>query len=367
MSRALQLARQGEGRVEPNPMVGSVLVADGACIGAGFHAMFGGPHAEAAAIANARELGNATRLSGCTAYVTLEPCCHQGKTPPCTRALLDAGVARVVVAMPDPFPQVAGQGIELLREAGVAVHVGLHAAQAEALNAAYLKRIQTGRPWVIAKWAMSLDGKIATRTGHSQWISSDASRAIVQQTRGRVDAILIGSATALADNPLLTARTPEPAPRRALRVVADSTLQVPLNSRLVQTAADYPTLLWAGPQASPTQAAALRSAGCQVHVSTSAAPDQRLDELLQYLASERQATNLLVEGGGRLLGSLLELGQIDQCDVFVAPKLLGSLSAPSPIAGLGFAQVDDGPRCHAVEYITSGPDLLIRCRLAWHS
>ncbi len=364
MARALQLAQQGLGLVEPNPMVGCVLTVGDEIIGEGYHAKYGGPHAERAALANAREKGNATRLAGCTAYVTLEPCCHHGKTPPCTDALLEAKIGRVVVAMLDPFPQVAGNGLRQLSQHGVQTHVGLAQATAAELNAPYLKRIRAGRPWVIAKWAMSLDGKLATHTGHSQWISCEESRQYVQELRGRVDAILVGSGTALADNPQLTARIDNPS-RIARRIVADSTLRIPITSHLIQTARQIPTLLWAGPQADRELAQTLRALGCEVVMCEEQTPAERLDALLRYLVDEHQATQVMVEGGAMLLGSLLHLGQIDECDVFIAPKLLGGAGAPSPIAGLGFSHVDAGPTCRKVQFQQRGIDMHINCRIGF--
>src|SRR5437764_12544149 len=210
MRRALELAERGRGYVEPNPLVGAVVVRDGRLVGAGWHQRYGQAHAEVNALAAA---GEAAR--GATLYVTLEPCCHVGKTPPCTDAVIRAGVARVVAAMSDPFPQVAGRGAELLRQAGLAVEVGPCEAEARRLNAPYLKLLARGRPYVHAKWAMTLDGKIATRSGDSKWISNRASRQVVHDLRGRVDGIVVGAGTALADDPQLTARPP--GPRTAVR------------------------------------------------------------------------------------------------------------------------------------------------------
>src|SRR5688500_6693810 len=206
MRQALALATRGRGAVEPNPMVGAVVLsADGRLVGEGYHERFGGPHAEVIALATA---GEGSR--GGTLYVTLEPCCHHGKTPPCTDAVLRSGVRRVVAAMADPFPKVAGGGLRVLRDAGLEVHVGPCGAEAGRLNAPYLKLVRTGRPWVHLKWAMTLDGRIATRTGDSKWISSEASRAKVHDLRGRVDAVVVGRGTVIADDPLLTARPPGP-------------------------------------------------------------------------------------------------------------------------------------------------------------
>lgn len=373
MQRALALAARGEGYVEPNPLVGCVLVGrpsangsgDEVLLGEGYHARFGQAHAERAALEDARQRGHSAQLKGATAYVTLEPCCHHGKTPPCTTALIESGIARVVTAQLDPFPQVAGQGVAALRAAGVSVEVGVEQAAAEQLVAPYLKCLRQQRPWIIAKWAMSLDGKLATHTGESQWISCETSRMRVQELRGRVDAIVVGSRTALADNPRLTARTLRAPPRTALRVVLDSQLQLPLDSQLARTARDVPLLLVAGPHASPNKADQLRGLGCQVHLSPQADRQLRLDRLLEHLACHYKATNVLVEGGGELLGSLLELRQIDQCEVFIAPKLIGGQSAPSPVAGLGLATFDDGPAAASWQVEPSGQDSHIRMRLNW--
>lgn len=367
MLQALQLAERGLGSVEPNPMVGCVLVSQGEVVGKGYHQRFGGPHAERVAVDSARQAGWAHRLPGCTAYVTLEPCCHQGKTPPCSDLLIEIGTQRAVIAMQDPFPAVAGGGIRQLQSANIQVDVGLCDEAARQLNAAYIKRILTGRPWIIAKWAMSLDGRIATRTGHSQWISCPDSRDVVHRLRSRVDAILVGSGTALADNPLLTPRLPpgEDVCRRAVRVVADSKLAISPDSRLATTADQYPTLIWTTAHADPDRVKALRDRGCRVEICGLDDPSERLDQLLQFLVVEYAATNVLVEGGQALLGCLMDLGQIDECHTFIAPKMIGGRAALSPIGGIGRAKVSDGPRCYAVRMETCGQDVHLSCRLDW--
>ena len=233
MNLALAEAERGRGAVEPNPMVGAVIVREGRVVGLGHHARFGGPHAEVMALRMPREAAR-----GATLYVTLEPCCHHGKTPPCTEAILQAGVARVVAAIRDPFPSVDGGGLAILRSAGGRGRSRAAGWPAAELNAPYLKRVSTGLPYITAKWAMTLDGKTAVASGDSQWISSPGSRSLVHQLRGRMDAILVGIGTVLADDPQLTAR---PAgPRTAARIVLDSKASLPLNSRLVQTAHDSP-------------------------------------------------------------------------------------------------------------------------------
>ncbi len=333
MTRALELARCGQGHVEPNPMVGAVIAQGSRIVGEGAHREHGQAHAEVEAIAAA---GSAARDA--TLYVTLEPCCHTGKTPPCTGAIIRAGLSRVVAACRDPFPIVDGEGITQLREAEIQVEVGLLKDQALALNAPFIKLIEKSSPWIIAKWAMTLDGKIATRSGDSRWISGDASRAVVHQLRGRVDAILIGSGTALADDPLLTAR---PAgPRIADRIVLDSTASLPVTHKLAQTAREIPTWIVTGPDASQENSQRLAECGCEVYMCCSDDRQQRLEELLAELAG-RRITNLLVEGGSRLLGSLMDLGQIDEVHAFISPKLIGGDKAFTPIAGSGVETIAD--------------------------
>jgi len=359
MRRAIELARRGEGCVEPNPMVGCVIVRDDETIAEGWHERFGGPHAEIHALQKAGD-----RARGATAYVSLEPCCHHGKTPPCSDALLAAGVSRVVIAMADPFPQVDGGGAEQLRAAGVDVTVGIAEAEARRLNAPYLKLVERGRPWVIAKWAMTLDGRIATRTGDSQWISGAASRAIVHRLRGRVDGILVGRGTAEADDPLLTARPPQDeTPRRvAARIVVDSQASLARGSRLVQTAAEAPVLVVAGPAAPAENVARLREAGCEVLRCESERREERLEQLLDELG-RRRMTNVLVEGGAGLLGSLFDAGAVDEVHVFIAPKIVGGAAALSPIGGGGIAEMNDALSLEDVQVERTGDDLYVRGRL----
>jgi len=413
MRRALSLARRGIGHVEPNPPVGCVLLRAGVVIGEGYHRQFGQAHAEVDALRDAAQRGHDPR--GATAYVTLEPCSHFGKTPPCCQALIAAGVARVVAAIGDPSPHVAGQGFAALRTAGIEVHVGVLEDEARHLLGPFLKRLQTGRPWVIAKWAMSLDGKLATHSGHSQWISGPAARQIVHQVRGQMDAILVGIGTALADDPALTARPPDntgtaaapcchtpptlppadqpptdqpptaqppagsihAAPhRRATRVVVDRHLRLPLTSQLVQTAQHCPVLLACAPTADPARRAALMAAGVEVWspplpAETTAAVDPHsvppstdfdyaglVHQLLCQLAA-RGMTRVLVEGGGDLLGNLFDQGLVDEVYVFVAPKILGGTDAISPVGGRGLAQVPATKNLHRLSHQVLGDDVLI--------
>ena len=353
MRRALELARRGEGWVEPNPQVGAVVLGhDGSVVGEGWHARFGGPHAEVVALAAA---GDSAR--GGTLVVTLEPCCHHGKTPPCTDAVIASGVRRVVIAAEDPFPRVSGAGVARLRAAGLEVETGTLAAEAERITAPFRRLVNDGRPWVIAKWAMSLDGRIATSGGDSRWISGEASRALVHALRGRMDAIMVGIGTALADDPLLTAR---PAgPRAALRVVVDSKARLPVTSRLVRSAGEAPILVAAGPEASSERLDALATAGCQVWRGIDVERDARLLSLLRHLG-DTGVTNLLVEGGAQLLGGLFDSGSLDEVWAFVAPTLVGGAAAPAALGGLGVGRMAQAPRID-VEHVTrSGDDVLMR-------
>jgi diaminohydroxyphosphoribosylaminopyrimidine deaminase / 5-amino-6-(5-phosphoribosylamino)uracil reductase len=321
MARALALAERGRGFVEPNPLVGAVVVRDGRLVGEGWHQRYGQAHAEVNALAVAGESARGAAL-----YVTLEPCCHFGKTPPCTDAIIRAGVARVVAAMSDPFPQVSGKGAELLRQAGIVIEVGLCEAEARRLNAPYLKLLARGRPYVHAKWAMTLDGKIATRTGDSKWISNEASRRRVHELRGRMDAIVVGVGTVLADDPLLTARPP--GPRTAVRVVLDHHGRTPTTSKLAQTARATPT--WIVTTGEP--ALRLGALGCEVHSLPGVGA--LLDEM-----GRRRMTNVLVEGGASVLGSFLDAGAIDEVHVFVAPRLAGGAGAKTAITGTGVERI----------------------------
>jgi diaminohydroxyphosphoribosylaminopyrimidine deaminase/5-amino-6-(5-phosphoribosylamino)uracil reductase len=360
MARALALALRGQGLVEPNPMVGCVIVRDGEIVGEGFHERFGGAHAEVNALAAAGD-----RAAGATAYVTLEPCSHHGKTPPCTQALIRGRIARVVAAVEDPFLEVSGQGIKELSAAGIACDVGVRAADANWLLAPYLKLITTGRPWVIAKWAMTLDGKLATRSGDSQWISSEASRAMVHQLRGHVDAVVVGSRTACVDNPLLTARPADVADvkRLATRVVVDSTASISLASRLVQTAVDVPVLVAVGENASQDACNRLSAAGMEIFRCPGVSHADRLGALLDEMG-RRRMTNVLVEGGSRLLGTLFDRNVVDEVHVFIAPKLAGGDGALSPVGGAGIERMADALKLSDITIEELEGDVYVHGRIA---
>lgn len=355
MKQALKLAAQGAGGAEPNPLVGCVLTTADQLIGSGFHARFGEAHAEVMALRSLREPSLAR---GCTAYVTLEPCAHFGKTPPCADALIAAGISRVVVALPDPFPEVAGQGIARLRQAGIEVEVGVLESEARELNAPYLKRLATGIPWVIGKWAMSIDGKIATAVGESQWISSPESRADAHLVRGRIDAIIVGIGTVLADDPLLT---PRPAgPRVPRRVIFDSQGRTPLTGKLVNSVADAPLLLVCGERLLPERAAALRTRGVELW-KIPGTPAEQIPEALRRLASGG-ATNVLVEGGPRLIGQFAAAEMLDELQIYLAPRLIGGIRAPGPVGEPGWPLLSACPHLRLVAEQRIGPDLKLTYR-----
>lgn len=328
-------------------MVGCVIVQRQKVVGEGWHRRFGGPHAEVEAL---RDAGDAAR--GATAYVTLEPCCHTGKTPPCADALIAAGVKRVVAAVQDPNPQVQGGGVLRLQQAGIACEVGLEEELARAVLAPYLKLTATGRPWVIAKWAMTLDGKLATSTGSSKWISSAESREMVHQLRGRVDAVIVGAGTARADDPLLTAR---PAgPRTASRVVLG---EVPAGSQLAETVRQAPVI-------SVVPASNVHhppADGVEVLPLEGNHAD-RLAALLVELG-RRKMTNVLIEGGARGLGAALDARLIDEVHAFIAPKLTGGADAPSPIGGHGIHDMTAALNLTGVEVQVIAGDVYVRGRV----
>lgn len=348
MTRALELAARGDWRTAPNPRVGAVIVRDGEVVAEGWHVEAGGPHAEAAALRDLAARGLDAR--GATMFVTLEPCGpFPGKrTPPCVDALLAAGLARVVVAQTDPHPPVDGSSLARLRAAGVAVEVGLLEREARRLNGPWNTWARLGRPYVTAKWAMSLDGKIAARTGDARWISGPESRRRAHALRGEVDAVVVGLGTALADDPLLTRRD---APGRdPLRVVVDSQARLPLDRKLVLTAREQPVLVATTRAAARARVDALQGRGVEVLV---AGEGERVDPaaLLAALGA-RGARHVLLEGGGALTAAFFERDLVDRVVCFVAPKVIGGDAAPGPVRGQG---VDLVARAAALEGLTAEP------------
>lgn len=363
MRYALHLACRGRGHVEPNPPVGAVIVDDQLqLLAEGWHAEFGGPHAEIRAL---NEFD--PRLSeSATLYVTLEPCCHHGKTPPCTRAILDSGIRRVRIGTSDPAAHVNGGGLREMREAGLDVQVGILEAEASRLIAPFTMLQTQGRPWTIAKWAMTLDGCTATRSGHSQWISNERSRAEVHRIRQRMDAVIVGRGTALADDPRLTARPP--GPRKACRIVIDSSACLPPDSNLVCTSADIPVMLCTTSSADEDRVLQLKNLGVDVvqfpsvpritEFGSSTKLEQRhgvdLVSVWQELG-KRSMSNVLVEGGAELLGALFDARLIDEVHCFIAPMLFGGETARTCLGGKGLEQVPDNANLFnaAVEQLDS--------------
>lgn len=353
MQKALDLARQAAGRTSPNPLVGAVLVKNGAVVGEGYHAKAGEAHAEVRALAAA---GPQAREA--TLYINLEPCCHHGRTPPCADALIAAGLGKAVVAMVDPNPLVAGKGLERLQSAGVAIAVGLMEEEARRLNEAFIKHIQTGRPFVTLKTAMTLDGKIASVSGDSRWISNEESRAFVHTMRDGSDAILAGIGTVIKDDPLLNTRLAGGGGRNPLRVILDGALDIPLDSRIVQSADEIRTLVFCADSALPEREEALKSRGLEIIRLPGNEPELDLPVVMDRLG-HWGVNSLLVEGGSRINAALLQGGLVDKVVWFVAPKILGGAGAPSPVGGAGIIRVNDAIKLSGMEVRRFGQDLCI--------
>ena len=360
MRRALELAERGRGRVSPNPLVGCVLVDDeGRAVGEGWHAELGGPHAEVVALTAA---GKAAR--GSTAYVTLEPCAHHGRTGPCTEALIAAGVARVVIAQLDPDPRVDGRGVERLRAAGIEVESGLLAAEAAELNEAYLVSRREQRPFVLYKTAMSLDGKIATRTGSSRWLTGEASRARVHEWRDEVDAVALGVTTVLRDDPALTTRLP--GGRTPLKVVFDSHLRTPPTAKLLEPdlqGVPARVVVYTKEGAPVDHVERLERRGANVVVVPPEDERPSVPAALRDLHG-RSVRSLILEGGGTLAWAFLASRSVDGVAWFVAPKLIGG-PAPSPLAGTGVEELAAAFHIERSQVEKIGDDLLIRGRVVY--
>ena len=359
LRRALELAEQGRGRVSPNPLVGAALVRGDEVIGEGFHAELGGPHAERAAIEDCRRRGEDPR--GATLYVTLEPCAHHGRQPPCSDAILEAGIARVVYASDDPSEKASGRGPGILRDGGVEIEqaTGEEAAAARLLNQAFRKHARTGTPLVTLKMATSLDGRVATASGDSKWISGDASRELVHRWRAEADAVAVGIGTALADDPLLTARAGA-VDRQPVRVIFDSEARLPLDSRLVSTAGEAPLIVVAGPAAPAQRLEALEAAGAVPILAGGRERSERVRSALAELG-RREITSVLLEGGPVLAGAFAAAGEIDELRLFIAPLLIGG--GRDAIEGEGPARIADAQRALAIVTKTVGEDVLIEARL----
>ncbi|MCI1964623.1 MAG: bifunctional diaminohydroxyphosphoribosylaminopyrimidine deaminase/5-amino-6-(5-phosphoribosylamino)uracil reductase RibD [Oscillospiraceae bacterium] len=350
MNLALDCARKGCGWVNPNPMVGAVIVKDGSVIGRGFHQKYGGLHAERNALASCTE-----SPQGATLYVTLEPCCHYGKTPPCTEAILKSGIRRVVVGAVDPNPLVAGKGIQILRRHGIEVTEGILREACTTLNKVFFHFIRTGKPYVVMKYAMTMDGKIATRTGASKWITSEAARKRVQKDRHRFAAIMVGVGTVIADNPLLTCRLPNS--KNPVRILCDSRLRTPLKSQIVQTAGQIRTILVTC-SSDEDRARPYRTAGCEMLILPSKGGHVDLQALMAVLG-KKEIDSILLEGGGTLNWAAMQSGIVSGVQAYLAPKLFGGAGAKSPVGGIGVERPEDAFRLTSPQIIRLGSDALL--------
>jgi diaminohydroxyphosphoribosylaminopyrimidine deaminase/5-amino-6-(5-phosphoribosylamino)uracil reductase len=365
LRRAVELAALGGSAVSPNPRVGAVLVAAGEVIGEGFHRAAGEPHAEVEAITSA----GGRSLQGATLYVSLEPCCHHGRTPPCTDAILAAGIGRVVVASDDPSSHASGRGLAILRERGVTVESagGELEQRARLLNQPFRKHARSGRPWVMFKAAMSLDGRVATRSGDSRWLSGEASRELVHRWRGDSDAVAVGIGTVLSDDPRLSARVGGSdsellAARQPLRVVFDSLARLPPGARLLDELEALPLTVVTSRAAPHAAVEALRARGVGVVCATGENEQARARSALEQLGAQG-VTSLMLEGGPRLAGVFLDIQEIDELRLFVAPLLLGARGARALLEGEGAETVAEALRAETLDCAQVGEDLLLHARL----
>ena len=353
MERALAIASRARGHTSPNPMVGAVIVRDGEIVGEGYHQRAGDAHAEIHALNQAQDLAQ-----GATMYVTLEPCCHWGRTPPCTESLIRAKLANVCVSMKDPNPQVAGKGIRQLEEAGIRVRVGICEEESRQLNEVFIKYITTQCPFVILKSAISLDGKIATASGESQWITSEAARLKGHEVRAQVDAILVGVGTVLQDNPSLTTRLPDRTNADPIRVIVDSRGRTPLGAKVFNPNSNAGTLIAVTENAPMEKIEALKSAGADVLIIEEEKGRVGLGALMRELG-RKEITSVLIEGGGEVNAAALQAGVVDKLMFFVAPKLIGGKDAPGPISGVGIDRLAEAFELHNVRTSQIGTDFLI--------
>lgn len=364
MKRAIELAYRGEGFTNPNPMVGAVIVRNGRIIGEGYHRRYGDLHAERDALSGLTE-----DAQGATLYVTLEPCCHHGKQPPCTGTIIDNGIGKVVIGSRDPNPLVAGKGVKILREAGIEVVEDFLRDECDAINPVFFKYITTKQPYVVLKYAMTMDGKIATKAGASKWITGEESRSEVQKMRHRYMAIMAGIGTVLADDPMLNVRLE--GLKSPVRIIADSGLRIPLGSSIVKTAGEYRTIVaycegdtdiahreGSGPKedACIDKTEELKKAGVELVKTPSENGHVDVAYLMNYLGGQG-IDSVLVEGGGTLNYSLIRAGLVDRVDMFIAPKIFGGLDARTPVEGTGIAGVDEAVGYVLKEVTRYGEDI----------
>ncbi|HCT65707.1 MAG TPA: bifunctional diaminohydroxyphosphoribosylaminopyrimidine deaminase/5-amino-6-(5-phosphoribosylamino)uracil reductase RibD [Lachnospiraceae bacterium] len=350
MHRAIELAKKGKGHVNPNPLVGAVIVKNGKIIGEGYHEKYGELHAERNAIANCSE-----SAEDATIFVTLEPCCHYGKTPPCTQAIIENKIARVVIGSKDPNPKVAGKGIEILKNAGIEVVEGVLQEECDQMNDVFFHYITTNMPFVAMKYAMTMDGKIATYTGKSQWITGEKARQAVQESRNRYSSIMVGVGTVCTDDPLLTCRTE--GGRNPIRVVCDTNLSIPLSSKIVETAKDVPTIIVCS-FVDDEKMVILKNKGCEVKVLPQEDGHVSLRETMKYLAG-KNIDSVFLEGGGVLNFSAIKSGLVHKAEVYIAPKIFGGRDAKTPVEGEGVEEVDMGYYFEKPKVTLIGDDVLL--------
>lgn len=363
MRRAIELAKKGSGHVNPNPLVGAVIVRDGEIIGEGYHECYGQLHAERNAIANAKKRGNS--LEGSTIYVTLEPCCHYGKTPPCTEAIIEEKIARVVVGSDDPNPLVSGKGFQMLREKGIEVIPHFLKEECDAMNHVFFHYIRTGTPYVAMKYAMTMDGKIACYTGYSKWVTGEESRAHVQTLRNHYKGIMAGIGTVLADDPMLNCRIE--GGRDPIRIIADSHLRIPMDSQLVRTAGQQSLIVACLPDADEEKAVQLQEKGVEVlripGVTTADITEEQKEVIsLPVLMKElgaRKIDGILLEGGGQLNESALQAGIVDRIYCYIAPKIFGGAQAKTPVEGQGLTRAADAWQFKRIGMQEFGQDILL--------
>ena len=356
MLQAIQLAKQGEGWTNPNPMVGAVIVKNGRIIGKGYHKKCGELHAERNAIASLTE-----SAEGATIYVTLEPCCHYGKTPPCTEAIIEQKIKRVVIGSRDPNPKVSGKGIKMLQEAGIEVIEDFMREECDRLNPVFFHYITTKTPYVVMKYAMTLDGKIATKTGASKWITGEAARAEVQHMRHRYMGIMAGIGTVIADDPMLNVRVE--GWKSPIRILCDSGLRIPLDGQIVKSAGKYRTIV---AYADSENTEAKRKRLHELGVETICCPDENnqvdLKKLMKYLGEEG-IDSILLEGGGTLNDSALRAGIVQEVQAFIAPKLFGGMNSKTPVEGIGVRFPSEAVKLKCTDICQIGEDIRITCQV----
>lgn len=353
MKKALDLAKKGEGRVSPNPMVGAVIVKGGKIIGEGYHQWYGGPHAEVNAFLNATE-----NVEGATIYVTLEPCCHFGKTPPCVNAIIENKISRVVVGALDPNPLVAGKGIDILKNKGIEVITGVLEEDCKKINEVFMKYILTKKPFIIMKAAMTLDGKIASYSGNSKWITGDAARGEVHKLRNSVSGIMVGIGTVLSDNPELTCRMDSGIGKDPIRIIVDSNLRIPLAAKVIDAKSDALTIVATTENANKEKIDILRNKGVEVLIIKERNGRVDLQSLMEKLG-ELKIDSILLEGGSTLNFSALEEKIVDKVQFYIAPKIIGGEASKTPVGGGGISLLTDAFKIKDLSFSKIGEDILI--------